>query len=404
MKTIIPATLLAFFLILVQESSIAQEFTNFTTADGLPSNNVLGVAIDANNVKWFGTQEGVARFDDHDWTTFTKQNGLIDNYINCIAVDINNHVWVGTDQGISTYNGSTWASYTTADGLIDNVVACLAPAPDGSIWIGTQSGASHFDGTSWKNYTTADGLPQNMISSISADGSGNIWLGTWLGGLSKFDGSVFKTFTKADSLVDNNISAIAIDADNNKWIGTYVGITKLGTNDEWIQNYRTGSGTLPLYIKGLDTDPDGTLWAGIYADYLQDGGISKLSGQAWTSYTVENGLVNKIVQGLAVDGDDYIWIVTGEGVSRLKDQNSATGDETGTTLSVYPNPADRFIVINTLVAPTGIRIYDLTGKTVMTPDSRIAPCVIDVSSLHEGIYFVRVETANGTSARKFIKR
>ncbi|MCX6269297.1 MAG: hypothetical protein NTW16_18415, partial [Bacteroidetes bacterium] len=41
----------------------AQQFTNYTTANGLPSINVNGVAVDGNNLKWIGTQAGVARFD-----------------------------------------------------------------------------------------------------------------------------------------------------------------------------------------------------------------------------------------------------------------------------------------------------------------------------------------------------
>lgn len=84
----------------------AQTFTNYTTNEGLPDNNVNGVAIDTSDVKWFGTQAGVAKFNDTTFTVYTTANGLIDNYINCIAADKNNNVWAGTDYGVSRFDGS----------------------------------------------------------------------------------------------------------------------------------------------------------------------------------------------------------------------------------------------------------------------------------------------------------
>ena len=53
----------------------AQTFTNYTSVDSLPSDNVTGVAIDAANQKWFGTQDGVAKFNDVTWSTYTTANG-----------------------------------------------------------------------------------------------------------------------------------------------------------------------------------------------------------------------------------------------------------------------------------------------------------------------------------------
>ena len=96
--------------------------TSYTTANGLPDNNVLDVAVDGNNTKWFATQGGVCRYNDTSWTTFTTANGLIDNFINCIAADHYNNIWVGTDFGISKWNGSTWTSYTAANGLVLSLI------------------------------------------------------------------------------------------------------------------------------------------------------------------------------------------------------------------------------------------------------------------------------------------
>ena len=75
-------------------------------SSGLPSNFIYSIAIDKNNVKWFGTDSGAARFDGETWKTFDIINsGLINNKVNAIAVEKNNTIWFGTDKGVSKYTG-----------------------------------------------------------------------------------------------------------------------------------------------------------------------------------------------------------------------------------------------------------------------------------------------------------
>lgn len=380
---------LIFLLFLLSGSLLsAQTFTNYTTSNGLPSDNVLCVTTDSNSVAWFGTQNGVARFDGETWITYTIENGLLNNYINCIAADQNNDIWVGTDYGVNVYDGTQWHSYTVANGLIDNMVTCLGAASDGSIWIGTNSGVSHFNGTTWQNYTTANGLPVNMISVIKGDPDGNIWFGTWLGGLAKFDGATFQTFTTADSLVDNNISAIAFDENGNAWIGTYLGISEFTKTGQWMANFRTASVTLPLYIKDLSFDSKGVLWAGVYDDYTHAGGIIKKSDLTWTAYTTTEGLVNNMVQKLAIDADDIIWIATGSGVSRLKDQNSGIGSETIDAITLFPNPVSNTLYLKGTRLPNEIILFDVTGKNLLRFAGETCNGKLDLSALKPGLYFL----------------
>lgn len=43
--------------------SLGQTFTNYTTADGLVDNNVLCATSQGSGVMWFGTQNGISKFD-----------------------------------------------------------------------------------------------------------------------------------------------------------------------------------------------------------------------------------------------------------------------------------------------------------------------------------------------------
>lgn len=386
--------------LLIDSNVNAQSFTNYTTADGLPDNNVNGVAVDANNVKWFGTQSGVAGFDGSVWTTYTTVNGLIDNYINCIAVDVNNHIWVGTDLGISTFNGSTWTNYNISDGLVNDMVSCITCDDAGTVWIGTSGGLSAFNGTTFTNYTSANGLPSDMISYI-ATGGDKVWLGTWLGGLVKFDGSGFTIMTTAQGLPDNNISCIALDASGNKWVGSFMGVTLIDNNDLVVKTYTTADGLFNNYVKDLAIDSEQDVWAGIYADYLQDGALNWFDHTDWTTYKVEEGLVNPMVKRLAIDQNDHVWIATGNGVSEFTKLSGKKETETA-YISVFPNPAQDVLTVTGVQKGDLAVLYSLCGTPVLQQAANSCQIEFDISNLPAGMYSLSLTESNSTHTRKII--
>ena len=100
---------------------------------------------------WFGTQNGISKFDGVNWTniTTTTDTALISNTITAIKTMSNGDLWVGTDFGICKYSNSTWTSYTTTDGLGDNRVKYITESSDGRIWIAEYDGLTIFDGVNF---------------------------------------------------------------------------------------------------------------------------------------------------------------------------------------------------------------------------------------------------------------
>ncbi|HNY01314.1 MAG TPA: two-component regulator propeller domain-containing protein [Bacteroidales bacterium] len=401
MKTFLSLFLTA--LLIIGFTARAQQFQNYTSANGLPSDNVLGVAVDATNQIWFGTQSGVARLSNSAWTVYTTANGLIDNYINCIAVDAQDHVWAGTDYGVSMFNGSTWTNYTTSNGLIDNMISRIAGAPDGSVWIGTQSGVSHYNGTTFTNYTTANGLPSDMISCIAADDN-NVWFGTFIGGLSKFNGTTFTNYTMADSLPSENITAIALGNNGTKWIGTYSGVAVFNASDQWVTTYRQAQGLYNNFIQDITMDSRGTMWFAIYDPYTMDGAVTRYDDGFWSSFTTSNGLVNYLVKRIATDGSDNEWVATGSGVSKIYDIYLGTGEIQGTLSGLYPNPAGEVVHLDGVASAGQVEIRSTDGRKVFSSAVMAGSNTLPVNGLARGIYLVRCTTSAGTSTGKLVIR
>ena len=74
--------LIIYFLILMSSSnSFAQTFTNYSKVDGLGADCINAISQDLLGNLWFGTTNGVTKFDGITWTNYTNENGLVDNLI-----------------------------------------------------------------------------------------------------------------------------------------------------------------------------------------------------------------------------------------------------------------------------------------------------------------------------------
>jgi ligand-binding sensor domain-containing protein len=122
----------------------------------LPSDNIYSIFVASNNVKWFGTDKGVARHIGNktleNWTAFTTDDGLVNNFVQAITADKDGKFWFGTQGGLSVYDGSDWISYTENDGLISNNILCIVVDKDGVVWIGTDNGVSNFNNGKFTSY------------------------------------------------------------------------------------------------------------------------------------------------------------------------------------------------------------------------------------------------------------
>lgn len=114
----------------------------------IPSDKVYSICITSDGTQWFGTDKGVARHVGYktleNWTVYTTENGLVDNFVPSIAADKDGNIWFGTQSGVSVFDGLSWVSYTEKDGLTGNNVRCMKVDKEGVIWMGTDKGVTSF--------------------------------------------------------------------------------------------------------------------------------------------------------------------------------------------------------------------------------------------------------------------
>ena len=74
---------------------------SWTSLDGLPQNSVLAILQTHDGYLWFGTEEGLARFNGNHFTVFSKDNtpAFRSNDISALLEDgRDKSIWIGTDR------------------------------------------------------------------------------------------------------------------------------------------------------------------------------------------------------------------------------------------------------------------------------------------------------------------
>ncbi|MGC9341953.1 MAG: two-component regulator propeller domain-containing protein [Bacteroidales bacterium] len=125
--------------------------TNWVFPYNIPtSDNIKATFVDSEGNQWYGTDMGAVYHAGIEaqagWSDpYTTAQGLPDNQVNAIIEDSYGHVWFGTENGIAVKKADdTWTTFSEADGLIDNRVKDIIESNDNRIWIATEEGISSF--------------------------------------------------------------------------------------------------------------------------------------------------------------------------------------------------------------------------------------------------------------------
>ena len=307
-------------------------------------NDVRAIIQDKEGSIWFGTGNGVSRFEGNSWQTYTQQNSLAGNPVNAIIQDQEGAIWFGTGNGVSRFEGNSWQTYTQQNSLAGNPVNAIIQDQEGAIWFGTGNGVSRFEGNSWKIYTQNDGLADNAVLGIIQDRKGAMWFGT-RGGVSRFDGknwtkhaenevvnAIFqdkkgtirsrawddvsrldeknwRAYRKRDELARNWIIAFLEDKEGAMWFGTRGRGVKWFDGKNW-KTYTQKDGLAHNAVFAIIQDKEGAIWFGTW------NGVSRFDGKNWKTYTQKDGLADKRVNAILQDSEGAFWFGTDGGVSR----------------------------------------------------------------------------------------
>lgn len=318
-------------------------FERLLFEEGLSQSVVICILQDSLGFLWFGTQDGLNKYDGYNFTVFTNNpynsNSISDRWISVLFEDREGRLWIGTRLGgLNLYDRKTGAfTDYQADpanpySLSSNTITGIAEDGQGAIWIGSAEGLNRLEPDTGliTRYLNDPGNPNslvnNAINALVSDRDGLIWIGTNLG-LDRFDPQtgIFSHYTKdpddTNSVSSNIIHVLFQDKGGILWVGTANGLNWFERKNNQFVNYRYRPND-PVSLSNnnilsLHEDRSGAIWVGT------DHGLNRLDREAstFTRYFYDANdpfsLSNNSIRSVYEDRTGVLWVGSfGGGLNR----------------------------------------------------------------------------------------
>lgn len=154
---------------------------------------------------------------------------------------------------------------------------------------------------------------------------------------------------------------------------------------------------ISLHVVSLDLE-EGHDFLHLYGTSVSDAQyITSLTGHLEdTTIVVEKNRVN-----LVFESDETI---NGQGFTIDYVAGFVGVEDRECGLSVYPNPATDNVLIQSDIPLVSVTLCDVTGRVLHRDLVNDSQCSLSVSDLPAGVYMLRVQTENGVTSRKLVKR
>lgn len=280
-----------------------------------------------NNDYWFGSNDrGVYRYDRKSLVNFTTKDGLVSNQIRGIQEDKSGNIYFTTYEGISKFDGQ---SFTILAVVAGSAQTDWKKQPDDLWFIGppdagvvfrydgkvlhrlefpkTKLGDEHFAKFPRSKFPNAIYSPYDVYC-ILKDSKGNLWFGTTCVGVCRYDGKSFDWLTDK-MLTDAPVRSIFEDKKGNYWF-TYSGHSALDgfrVVNDFGRLQEQAEGTI---VKGMSIieDDSGKLWTAALG-----AGAFKYDGKQKVAFPIKEGKTAIEIFAIYKDNQGVLWLGTHNG-------------------------------------------------------------------------------------------
>lgn len=329
------------------------QYRHIGMEDGLPSNTVRNIVQDKYGYIWFGTDNGLCRYDGIKMQTYRIAENSSNQYISALLVT-EEGIFAGTEKGVFLLRYNTY-DFEKLSIDIHSTVTYLSLDKEGYLWISTSEQGiwryafkskevHHYDlpqtngyvaqvyidnsnqiwaVTNWTfnpisrlnrlhdKFETVTFKNQEYYNSLRMlqTRDGHQWLGTWEQGLMLIhnDGTLEQVLPPC---IASHIHTLFEHADNTIWIGCDNGLICFNpTTHKWERPWQQQSQG-DRFVYAITSDTEGGLWIGTFY-----GGIYYVSpiGKRFDGFTANDGLRGNVISRFCEDHQGNIWIASDDG-------------------------------------------------------------------------------------------
>lgn len=309
-------------LLLAASAAGQYRIDSWTTENGLPQNSINGIAQTPDGYVWFGTKDGLVRFDGVRFKVFNKSNsdGITNNRVADVRKDNAGRLWVSSEDGSLLFYEH--GRFAVVVGPNDPRFAVRGPMVDDgfdaiAFYLPSEKRNYHYANGALIPFEIQGASPDKTV--LYHDREGSFWLADRLT-FDRIKDARQQTFTtnvshRATSVLEDSFGSFWLTVDSNKNEIYRIRSDQMQTIE--IPTVRTTS---------IAEDKAGNLWIATF-----DRGILRLPAEKVNSddinakdfehYTTENGLLSDKPGNIIPDSEGGVWIGTEKGLHRFSPQS-----------------------------------------------------------------------------------
>jgi len=386
-------------------------FYHYTSNEGLASSTVFSMMQDKEGFMWFGTLQGLSRFDGKHFVSFDSKNGLNANSIVSLALGREGEIYAATyENGINiikngkidnffrypagkqfaitylltepfsknpqklyAYKNAGWIFVVDGDSkrgksalsIMTNppAVQRIASMEEGGFLVAAKQGLFTLkDGIFAKK--NISGLPDEPFFSLFIKKDG----GFFVGGKGKIyeisNNSVINTYSISPDVISAEVVELFCDSRNNLWFSVLnAGFYMIKNGEKKVIDMGKKFGLRNTHVNGYLEDSQGNLWVSTHGK-----GVFCLNNLYVSRYNESDGLSNNNINfiardktlGLFVASFDGLNVFEGEGFKRIETRANATTNEYIYNVKFY----DDQVFVCGVFGSRGIKSATSAGKVI----------------------------------------
>lgn len=290
-------------------------FKNIGAEQGLSHNTVYAILQDSRGFMWFGTKDGLNRYDGHHFKVFRydpkKPYSLGNHSVLSLHEDRNGKLWIGTLEGVYLYDPrqerfTAFELQSEDKEMVTGAVLEIRQDQDGYIWMASSTkGLFRYSPAqnSMKYFRHEPGKPGSLaygsLSSLAIDNEGTVWVGILGGGVQKYlpATGTFEEYFDKSRVLKNDLILDLFSFGNTLFIGTKNGgLKKLDKDSGLIEDVFThDKENNPLFVRHIEKFNNNKIWIGtelgLYLYDVTNGSYERIFENANDPYSLSDNAI-----------------------------------------------------------------------------------------------------------------